>query len=64
MDMDDVTREELEEALRAITSTIDKCEKVEPRLKRGTSQHTLLVRRIKAFKIATMLIKRELKRLG
>ncbi|HPP45135.1 MAG TPA: hypothetical protein PK446_05035 [Methanomassiliicoccaceae archaeon] len=62
--MDDVTREELEEALRAITSTIDKCEKVEPRLKRGTSQHTLLVRRIKAFKIATMLIKRELKRLG
>jgi hypothetical protein len=64
MDMDDVTREELEEALLAITSTIDKCEKVEPRLKRGTSQHTLLVRRIKAFKIATMLIKRELKRLG
>ncbi|HQA21554.1 MAG TPA: hypothetical protein PLD09_06755 [Methanomassiliicoccaceae archaeon] len=64
MDMDDVTREELEEALRAITSTIDKCEKVEPRLKRGTSQHTLLVRRIKAFKIATMLIRRELERLG
>ena len=64
MDMDDVTMEELEEALRAITSTIDKCEKVEPKLKQGTSQHTLLVRRIKAFKIATMLIKRELKRLG
>lgn len=64
MDMDDVTREELEEALRAITSTIDKCEKVEPKLKQGTSQHTLLVRRIKAFKIATMLIRRELERLG
>ncbi|HOQ27080.1 MAG TPA: hypothetical protein PLF76_10095 [Methanomassiliicoccaceae archaeon] len=64
MDMDDVTMEELEEALRAITSTIDKCEKVEPKLKQGTSQHTLLVRRIKAFKIATMLIRRELERLG
>lgn len=51
---------ELEEALRAIHSTIGKCEKVQPKMKEGTSQHTLLVRRIKAFQIASALIKREL----
>jgi hypothetical protein len=54
------TKEELEEALRAITSTISKCEKVQPKLKEGTSQHTLLIRRIKAFNIASELIKKEL----
>lgn len=58
--MDNFTKEELEEALRAIDSTISKCEKVQPKLKQGTSQHTLIVRRIKAFNIASALIKREL----
>lgn len=58
--MDDFTKEDLEEALRAIASTISKCEKVQPKLKEGTSQHTLLVRRIKALNIASELIKREL----
>jgi len=47
--MDNFTKDELEEALRAIDSTISKCEKVQPKLKPGTSQHTLLIRRIKAF---------------
>ena len=51
--MDNYTNEELKEALRAISSTISKCEKVEPKLKQGTSQHTLLIRRIKAFQIAS-----------
>lgn len=54
------TQEELGEALRAIDSTIKKCEKVQPKLKPGTSQHTLLVRRIKALSIAAELITREL----
>jgi hypothetical protein len=54
--MNQFTKEELEEALRAIDSAIGKCEKVYPKLKVGTSQHTLLVRRIKAFQIATSLI--------
>lgn len=54
------TKEDLEEALRAISSTIAKCEKVKPKLKEGTPQHTLLIRRIKAFKIASELIEREL----
>lgn len=58
--MDKFTKEELEEALRAIDSTISKCEKVQPKLKQGTSQHTLLIRRIKALYIASALIKREL----
>jgi hypothetical protein len=58
--MDDYTKEDLKEALRAIESTISKCEKVQPKLKEGTSQHTLLIRRIKALRIASSLITREL----
>jgi len=54
------TKEELEEALRAINSTIRKCEKVQPKLKQGTAQHTLLMRRIRALNIASELITREL----
>jgi hypothetical protein len=58
--MGNFSKEELEEASRALTSTIGKCEKVQPKLKEGTSQHTLLVRRIKALCIAVVLIEREL----
>ncbi len=58
--MDHFTKEELGEALRAIASTISKCEKVQPKLKQGTPQLTLLERRIKALYIASALIKREL----
>jgi hypothetical protein len=58
--LDNFTKEELQEALRAITSTVSKCEKAQPKLKQGTPQYTLLERRIKAFNIASELIKREL----
>lgn len=58
--MTEFTPDELEEALRAIGSTISKCEKVLPKLRSGTSQHTLLVRRIKALQVARVLIEREL----
>jgi hypothetical protein len=61
--MEDYTKEDLEEAPRAIDSTIRKCEKVQPKLKEGTSQHTLLIRRINALNIASALIKRELESL-
>ncbi len=54
------TKEDLQEALKAIASTISKCEKVLPKLKQGTSQHTLLIRRIKALQIASALIAKEL----
>ena len=58
--MADFTKEELEEALRAIASTISKCEKVQPKLKQGTAQSTLLFRRIRALNIASTLITQEL----
>lgn len=58
--MEPYTPQDLREALRAIDSTTKKCRKVLPKLKAGTSQHTLLVRRIKAFEIAAALLQREL----
>lgn len=61
--MDDFTKEELEEALRAIASMIGKCEKVQPKLKEGTSQHTLLIRRMRALRIASALVERELSKM-
>ena len=60
--MENYTQEELVEALRAIGSTIGKCEKVLPKLKQGTAQHTLLIRRIKALQIASVLITQALGR--
>ena len=57
-------RRELEEALVAIDSTIGKCEKAQTKLKPGTAQHTLLVRRIRALNVASVLIRRELASLG
>lgn len=58
--MEEFTREELKEALRAISSTIGKCEKALPKLREGSPQHTLTERRIKALYIATALITREM----
>jgi hypothetical protein len=58
--MNHYSNEELKEAIRSIESTINKCEKVLPKLKQGTSQHTLLARRIKAFQIALSLMKEKL----
>jgi hypothetical protein len=58
--MEKFTREELEEALKSINSTINKCEKAQNKLAQNSSQWTLLIRRIKAFKISIALIKKEL----
>jgi hypothetical protein len=62
--MEKYSKQDLREALRAIASTIGKCEKIQPKLKEGTSQHTLLIRRIKALHIASSLIERELEHCG
>jgi len=51
---------DLREALRAINSTISKCEKAQLKLAEGTPQHTLTKRRLEAFYIATALIEKEL----
>ncbi len=54
-------KEELEEALQTIASVIGRIEKVQPKFEEGTPQHTLAVRRIKAFRIASVLVEKELK---
>jgi hypothetical protein len=54
------TKDELSEALRAITSLINKCEKVQLKLREGTPQYTLTKNRLKAFCIASALIEKEL----
>lgn len=53
-------RNDLREALRAIHSTVAKCEKALPKLAPGTPQHTLLKRRLEAFYIAAALMEKEL----
>ena len=54
------TEEELEDALAAFASVVNRVEKVLLRLNAGTPQHTLAIRRIKAFNIAVELIKRDM----
>lgn len=58
--MDKYTKEELQEAIRAITSMINKSEKAQLRLKAGTWQHTMTVQALKANYIAIVLLNREL----
>ena len=57
---DEYSKEELSEALRAISSLVSKCEKVRPKLRPGSAQLTLLRNRIKALRVAEALIKKEL----
>lgn len=57
--MDNDTRQELEEALQLVSSTISRCEKIQPKFLIGTSQHTLLKNRIKALYISKSLITEE-----
>jgi hypothetical protein len=53
--MADYTKEELEEARRALLSTLHKCEKIDA-AKLGASQQTLFERRMAALKVALTLI--------
>ena len=57
--MDNYTKEELGEALRVVSSTISKCEKMQLKFAEGTSHHTLLKNRIKAMYISKALITNE-----
>lgn len=57
--MNKYTKEELAEALKVVSSTISKCEKIHPQFAEGTSQHTLLKNRIKAMYISQSLITNE-----
>jgi hypothetical protein len=58
--MNDYTKNDLEEARRAISSLISKCEKVQMKLREGTPQYALTRNRIKAFNIVLSLINKEL----
>lgn len=55
-------KEELSEALRAIVSLIGKLVKVGKKLRKGTPQATLLKNRLKALRIASALVKREMRK--
>ncbi len=57
--MEKYTREEIQEALRVVSSSINKCEKIQPKFAEGVSQHTLLKNRIKALYISKSLIENE-----
>ena len=54
------TKEELDEALRAIALTVGKIEKVRGKETLGPSQRTLIDRRLKALQIAAELIEAKL----
>jgi hypothetical protein len=54
------TENELNEAKRQTVSMINKLEKCVPKIKIGTAQHTLALRRLAALKVSLMLIEREL----
>ncbi len=58
--MGNYTRDELGEALQAISSIIKKIEKVQEKPTLGKSQQTLIERRLKVMKIASKLIFREM----
>ena len=50
------TQQELDDAIQFFDSTIGRVEKILPKFTEGTPQHTLAVRRIRAFEIAEALI--------
>ncbi len=54
--MEKFTREELDEALRIVTSAIGRCEKMQPKFSEDTSQDTLLKNRLKALHISKSLL--------
>ena len=54
--MGNYTKEELEEALRIVSSAISRCENMQPKFAEKTSQHTLLKNRIKALYISKKLM--------
>jgi hypothetical protein len=60
----DFSQEDLEEALRAISSMISKIGKAQRHLDQRTSQYTLAKNRLKALRVASTLIRRSSKKPG
>jgi ABC-type antimicrobial peptide transport system ATPase subunit len=57
----DFSGDDLEAAFRALSSTLDRTEKIREKLKQGTSQWTLNKNRIRALTIALALLSQSLK---
>jgi hypothetical protein len=57
---DNVTLDDMQAALGAFSSMINRTEKAHPKFSPGTSQHSLLGNRLKALRIAEALTKAEL----
>ena len=53
------TKESLEQAVEAFAFAATRVKAILPKLATGTPQHTLAVRRLRAFEIAQALIRRE-----
>jgi hypothetical protein len=62
--MEQYTTVDLQESINALKSTLSKCEKVLLKLKDGAPQHTLTIRRIKALRIAVLLMEEKLQQNG
>lgn len=58
------SKEELEEALRPISSIISKCEKAQLKVKKDTPAHTRLKNMINAMRLTQSLISEELSKRG
>jgi len=56
---DEFTQEDVQEALRALASMIDRTEKAGAKFSPGTSQHSLARNRLKALRIAESLVRAE-----
>ncbi|TAH69434.1 MAG: hypothetical protein EWM47_07200 [Anaerolineaceae bacterium] len=50
------SQEELQKALKVVSSSISRCEKMQPKFREGTPQHSLLRNRIKALEISKCLL--------
>lgn len=57
--METYSQKELDATLQLISSTINKCEKMQLKFAEGTSQHSLLKNRIKALYISKALIEND-----
>lgn len=58
--MNEYTKQELEEAMTAISSTLHKCEKMQESGRLQSSQKTLNDKRVKALQIALTLLDKEI----
>ena len=62
--MINISKEELTETLFVIASIVGRCENAQTKFREGTSQHTLLINRIRALYLSKELVEAELLQMG